>query len=512
MSWWKYSAILTVAAALGAMGCGSSASSGVTITISPTTASVITNRTQLFSGVVTGNTNTAITWSLTCETLSSILATNCGSIDATGLYTAPPVLPSVTVSGTPTVAPQVTITATAQADTTKTQSASLTIVTGISIVLTPTSATVGTTETFLFTASVNNPGCNITSTPTCDNVTWSLPTPPSGSSPTIYGSIGTNSGVYTAPTTVPSPSTVIITATSVADTSVTATATVTVVTASMPTVTSISPNTTALGSLFQDIYITGTNFISTENVYINNVQLSSAFVSDISSSVIRARIPDYILAVPPPSGILQIGVSEQSGAIQPCTKPDGTVDDSLCEVTVVAVRPGLVGLTPTTIAQDTAGIQTFTVDGGFFGTGSNPAAPSVNATYNGQLRGIQLTPSQSIDSTRQLTVTIGGGSNSTDFTVPGLYPVAIKSNGDPNKFAVSNLAVQPINVSPSSTRLAVGSAAMSMPSDVAVNAATGIAVVANKGSNDITLVDLKGTGDVPSSHSHCHFNHQPLHR
>ena len=50
MRWWKFSTILTLAAALGALGCGGSSSSGVSITISPTTASVITNRTQLFSG------------------------------------------------------------------------------------------------------------------------------------------------------------------------------------------------------------------------------------------------------------------------------------------------------------------------------------------------------------------------------------------------------------------------------------------------------------------------------
>ncbi len=486
---WKLSTILTLAAALGALGCGHSASSTVAITVSPTVASVITNRTQLFSGLVTGNTNTAITWSLTCETISNILATNCGTIDATGLYTAPVTIPTVTTSGstTPTVAPVVTITGTAQADTSKFSTATLTIVTGISITLNPTAATVGTGETFLYTATVSNPGCNLTSTPTCQNVTWSLSTTLTG-----IGIIGSTTGVYTAPTTVPSPSTVIITATSVADTSVTATATVSVVTASQPTVTSVSPNTSALGSLFQDVYITGTNFISTENVYINNSQLSPTNVTNISSSVIRARIPDFILAAPPqppagvPSGTLLIGVSEQAGAVQTC------VNESQCEISLLAVRPGVVGPTPTSIPQGTAGVLSFGVDGGFFGTGSSPAAPAVNATYNGQLRGIQLPASQSIGSTRQLSISIGGGSNSSDFTVPGLYPVAIKSNSDPTKFAVANLAVQPTYAPPiSATRIAVGSvAASSAPIDVAINIATGMAVVANKGSNDVSLIDL----------------------
>jgi hypothetical protein len=486
MRWWKFSTLLTLAAALGALGCGGSSSSGVSITISPTTASVITNRTQLFSGVVTGNSNTTITWAVTCA--SGVTANTCGSIDATGLYTAPATIPTITSSGTTTIEPTVTITATAQADTTKTATATLTILTGISITITPTTATVGTGEFFLFTATVNNPGCNLTSNPTCENVTWSLSTTLTG-----IGTIGANTGVYTAPATVPSPSTVIITATSVADTSVTATATVTVETATTPTVTSVSPNTTALGGLFQDIYITGTNFISTENVFINpntpnSIQLASSFVTNVSTSVIRARIPDFLLAVPPPSNQFVIGVSEQSGQIQTCT------DASLCQIVVTGVRPGVVGPSPESIPQGTAGVLSFNVDGGFFGTAN---APAVTATYNGQLRAIQLPASQTINSTRQLQVTIGGSSNSNDFTVPGLYPVDVKSTTDSTKFAAANLAVQtnygntsaliaPTNVN----QIPVGSTTASAPSDVAINPATGMAVVANKGSNDISLIDL----------------------
>ena len=474
MRWWKLSTILSLAAALGALGCGGSSSSTVAVTVSPTTASVITNRTQQFSGVVTGNSNTAITWTLACAV--GVAANGCGSIDATGLYTAPATIPAITSNGTSTIAPAVTITATAQADTTKTATATLTIVTGISISITPTNATVGTGEFFLFTATVNNPGCNTTSNPTCNNVTWSLSTTLTG-----IGTIGSTTGVYTAPSSVPSPSTVIVTATSVTDTSVTATATVTVVTATTPTVTSVSPNTTALGGLFQDIYITGTNFISTENVYINSVQLASSFVTDVSSSVLRARIPDYLLAAPPASGILQISVSEQSGTLQTCT-----TDASACQLSVVGVRPGVIGPTPQSIPQGTAGVLSFGVDGGFFGTGANPASPAVSATFNGQLRGIQLPASQTIGSTRQLSISIGGGSNSGDFTVPGLYPVAVRNTTNSAKFAVTNLAIQPTYTPPVATRVAVGTA----PSDVAVNPATGVAVVANNGSNDITLVDI----------------------
>jgi len=482
--WRKFSILLTLAAVLGALGCGSSSSSTIAVTVSPSTASVITNRTQQFTAGVTGTSNEAVNWTLACA--SGVAANTCGTIDATGLYTAPATLPTTTSNGTTTVTPTVTITATSQDNTSRNGTATLTIITGISIVLTPTTATVGTGEFYLFSATVSNPGCNLISNPNCQNVTWSLSTTLTG-----IGTIGSTTGVYTAPPSVPVPSTVVITATSVADTSVTATATVTVVSASIPTVTSVSPNTTGLGGLFQDIYITGTNFISTDYVYVNGAQLASTFVTIDSSSVIRARIPDYILSVPPPSGVLQISVSEQSssGGPQTCT-----TDASLCQITVAAVRPGVVGPSPESIPQGSGGIQSFNVDGGFFGTGANPASPAVSASFNGQLEGIQLPPSQSIGSTRQLTVNIGGGSNSSSLTTPGLYPVSVINATDSSKFVTTNLAIQPTYTPPTATRIPVGSVpGSSAPNDVAVNPTTGMAVVANKGSNDVTLIDLTTT-------------------
>ena len=502
MRWRKFCSIFTLVAALGALGCGKSSSSSVSVAIAPVTASVITNRTQPYSAQVTGSSNTNVTWSVTCAT--GVAANTCGSIQTTGtdsaLYTAPPTIPTTTSNGTTTIAPTVTITATSQADTTKSAAASLTIVTGISIVITPTTATVGTSEHFTFSATVNNPGCNITSNPTCENVTWSVPTSTTNPNPnggfcstTVCTTLCTTlctTGNYNAPGSA--ISSVVITATSVADTSVTATATVTVVTASVPTVTSVSPNITASGGVFQDIYITGTNFISTDNVFIcaqqcngsNGVLLSPTFVTNVSASIIRARIPDYILAAPPqPSGIIQIAVSEQSAsAQQTCPSTDLTP----CQITVMGVRPGLIGPSPNTISQG-SGVLSFNVDGGFFGTLQNPA---VSATYNGQLRGVQPLASQTNNSTRNLSITIGGGSNAGDFTLPGLYPVAIRNATDATKFSVTNLAVQPQYVPPTPTTIAVGSVAASAPMDVAINPATGIAVVANSGSNDVSLVNL----------------------
>jgi len=502
MRWWRLFSLLGVVVALGVSGCGKSTSSGVAIAISTPTASVITNQFTTFTAAVTGSSNTTVTWTVTCAT--GVTAGSCGSITPTTTtgtnpttYTAPATIPTTTSNGTTTIAPTATITATSQADTSKTASASITIITGISITITPSIATVGTTQQFSYTAAVSNPGCNLTTNPTCKNVKWSLSTTLTGiGTITVPDPNNPNTALYMAPSTIPtSGSTITITATSVADTSVTATAAATLVTAVTPTVTSISPNATALGALFQDIYITGTNFISTNNVYINGAQLDPSNVADVSSTVIRARIPDVLLAAPPSSNILQVGVSEQTGAIQTCS------DATQCQITISGVRPGVVGPSPDSVSQQSSSSAalSFQVDGGFFGTAANPA---VTATYDGQLRAIQPQAGGSTNSTRRLSVTIGGSSNPNDLGVAGLHPVAIKSAVDPTKLAVTNLAVQTdysttaITPSPPN-RIPVGSApASSAPSDVAINPATGMAVVANTGSNDVSLIDLTATTPV----------------
>jgi hypothetical protein len=83
---------------------GTCGPSGVTVSISPTAATVASGGTQQFTATVTGSTNTAVAWTASA-----------GSISSSGLFTAP------TVSGNTTV----TVTATSQADTSKTGSATV---------------------------------------------------------------------------------------------------------------------------------------------------------------------------------------------------------------------------------------------------------------------------------------------------------------------------------------------------------------------------------------------------
>ncbi len=126
-------------------------SSGVTIAISPLSATVGFGGTEQFTGLVTGSTNTAVTWSVTDGSGGT---SNVGTISSAGLYTAPtatsasapavpqPVLvtagqissPSPVNVAVPELNPvnSVTVTATSQADTSKSASATVAL-SGLSI-------------------------------------------------------------------------------------------------------------------------------------------------------------------------------------------------------------------------------------------------------------------------------------------------------------------------------------------------------------------------------------------
>lgn len=496
---WGYRALFILA--LAAVGCGSnnSSTSTITVQIAPSAASVILNQTQSFAAIVLGTTDTAVMWSVSCA--SGV--TSCGSVDPnTGLFTAPGAVPST---------PTATITATSHASSASTATATVTIISGISVTINQTNVTIGTKETFTFSATVNNPGCNLTTTPNCLNVTWSVPTT------TGDGTIDANTGLYTAPPTAPSPSTITVTATSVADTTVTANTTVTIVTASDPTLSSVSPSAVALGSIFQDAFITGTNFITTDRVLINGTEVAAADVLEISNTLLRVRITADKLAAPPPSGVLVVTAKQLTGTPQNCS-PDPTK----CQIVVTNARPAVVGPSPDSVTQGTAGSLSFNVNGGLFGTSLNHA---VTATYDGQSRTTQphtvtdvtaVPPDPAL--TRQLTVTIGGSSNPSDFGAPGLHQVAIQNSADPTKYAATNLAVQPdftistissltsplaVGGMPSSTTCPTVSPLGSHPVDVAVNPGTGLAVVANQCSNDITVIDLKPATPVVVVPSLC---------
>src|SRR5438105_12912740 len=100
----------------------------VSVTISPTAATVAAGGTQPFTAMVQNTSNTAVTWQVNGMTGGNATV---GTISSSGLYTAPGVVPNPAT---------VTVTAVSQADATKSASAQVTITaaTTVSVTISPT--------------------------------------------------------------------------------------------------------------------------------------------------------------------------------------------------------------------------------------------------------------------------------------------------------------------------------------------------------------------------------------
>jgi hypothetical protein len=180
---------------------GQALQNGISVTVTPPSASLALNAQQQFSAVVNGSGNQTVTWGVNGTPGGTSSA---GFIDLnTGLYTAPNILPSPAT---------VTVQATSQVMSSAVGTALVTI-TGppppISVNISPTTATVRVGKTVQFKATVQNT--------TNQTVTWSA----------TAGTISTT-GLYKAPSSVPSPNPVTIKAVSAADNTKSGTASVTI--------------------------------------------------------------------------------------------------------------------------------------------------------------------------------------------------------------------------------------------------------------------------------------------
>lgn len=172
---------------------------GVTINVAPGTATVAAGQSLQFTALVSGTTNTGVTWSVDEGILH-------GAVDAAGLYTAPS-----TVPGPPTA----TVRATSVADPSRSASAIVTITGGaaeIGITISPTAVTLQAGQTQQFTAAVTGT--------TNTGVTWTVV------EGAAHGAV-TTTGLYTAPTTIPAPPSATVRVASVADPSKSADAQIT---------------------------------------------------------------------------------------------------------------------------------------------------------------------------------------------------------------------------------------------------------------------------------------------
>ncbi len=169
---------------------GISLAPSIAVSVTPGSTTLTPSRTQAFTAAVTGTANPGVTWSLNPAV---------GSISSAGVYTAP-----ASISSPQTV----TVTATSVADSTKSASAGISLAPPVSVSLNLGTATLTSSGTQMFTASVTGT--------TNTAVTW-----------TLSPAVGTlSAGLYTAPASIPSGQTVTVTATSVADSTRSASASV----------------------------------------------------------------------------------------------------------------------------------------------------------------------------------------------------------------------------------------------------------------------------------------------
>jgi hypothetical protein len=125
-------------------GGGGGGGGGISVSVSPKTASPFPTQPQQFTAVVNGSANQQVTWQVSGVTGGN---STVGTIDTTGMYTAPATVPSPN---------PVAVSAVAQADVTKSDSAMVTVKTPTpagtyTVTVTATAGTVSQTTTAVLT-------------------------------------------------------------------------------------------------------------------------------------------------------------------------------------------------------------------------------------------------------------------------------------------------------------------------------------------------------------------------
>jgi hypothetical protein len=261
---------LTIMAAASAVTSGASqASASVTVTssvsvsISPPYATVATSQRVSLTADVSGSPDTAVTWFVDgttdgnatvgeiCVSDSNPCVAPTGPVTGSVDFVAPGSVPNSN---------PVTVTAVSHADSAQDSSAALTIVAAgpVSISVSPPYVFLNPSssqpDTQQFVAAVSG-GANT-------SVTWAVQSAVAGEgcAGSACGSIN-SAGLYTAPTSAPSPNAITITATSKADSTKSATATAVIT--SGPTIESIAPSSVMAGAVEGfPLAVHGVNFVA----------------------------------------------------------------------------------------------------------------------------------------------------------------------------------------------------------------------------------------------------------
>lgn len=517
-------------------GCGGGSHTNVVkVTIVPHNTTVIVSQSITLTAGVTGSTDTTIS-SWTCQYQTTSFdstgkstpgtAADCKSVNSavgsipdnstntTVVYTAPSQIPDAkTIAGTNcTSASQacvlsVLIKATATADAKATDTATLSLDSGIVVSITPTTATVPTSEQQRFVATLTNDlqQKGVTWLVTQDTTsTINFPAKPS-CKPTC-GDIDA-SGLYTAPTAVPTTATLTVVATSVADPGRFALASVTIITGGPITFKGISPTVVPQGASFYDIYLDAPNVSSASVITITGTNTGLVGNGPIPAAQIKVLfpIPTSTTTAPPSTGArIRLNESNLAAAdtytvsisdpAQPVTLGSGPFSFD-----ILPVRPTSVTSIPDSVLLNPPlqNNQSLLVDGGYFG----PNGSLAKVEFAGNI----LLPVVSSSSSRRLILDLP----STDINskLPGLYPLSVERAAPPNPLpnnpSVTNMAIFPDYSSnpPSVVGSPVGTAGGN-PSAVDIDTTLGILAVAETGSNQVEFFSIsKGALASLGTHS-----------
>ncbi|MGD0302876.1 MAG: Ig-like domain-containing protein, partial [Bryobacteraceae bacterium] len=280
----------------------------VSISVTPTRASLTGGQAATFAATVTGSSNLAVNW-----TLSPAVGTL-----TNGVYKAPALI---------SLQQTVTVAASSAADPTKIAAASITLIPSVSVSVAPTTASLSAGQSQQFSASLSG-----TTNP---NVTWSM-------SPSV-GSLG--DGLYRAPATINSHQTITLIAKSLADPIKTGSATITLV----PTVgIALTPSSISL-----------TGGQSTQfNVSIGGVP-STAVTWALAPSV--GTITNGVYTAPVTISALQTIVLTVASIANPAQTATAYITLTASTGSGTSVSPSIASLSP-------SGTQQFTASG----LGTNP--------------------------------------------------------------------------------------------------------------------------------------------
>jgi len=538
-------------------GCGGSGA-GNTVTVSVSSslgASVLIGQSTTLTAVVNGATNTNVNWEpcqFTTTTVSGTTTTtskpaNCptdGSLgtlsnqQATGTatYTAPGKVPSQTTF--PGLL--IIITAQSQQNTKKTGSVTLILDSGIGVPLTPTTATVSTNEQQEFSAPLTNDlqkqGVVWLVTQSTPTATISAPnlTSCSPGCGTIQSAPAPNNlytGIYKAPTTVPTsttttttPANVTVVATSKADNTRFATGTITIIQGGPITFNGISPTIAPQGAALWDVYLDAPNMSSASKIILTD-QNNGTKTFDSSTGQIKVLfpIPTSTKANPAPIGARLRLFQADLGAVnsvnsgtpltytvsvtdpgEPVTKAAG----GSFTLTLLPVRPTVVSSTPNGLVQGASTLDfPLTINGGYFGPGGTFA----NALFQGNpVPFVTNSQNQPLSNSRQLAARLPtGGINSGS---PGLYPLSVSRTAPPlpfiNNAAVTTVAVFPDYSTTPPQVLGAPITAGTNPSAIDIDPTLGVVVVAETGSDQIQFYTI-GSGTLTPLGSPVTVGHIP---